>query len=67
MVKFYDQTQLSQEAQRSLREFRDDSQEHISGELYHNVRLYQQAGKHAKACEWLARSPHFNRDFKQLQ
>lgn len=67
VVKFYDATRISNNARRSLREYRDVSQEHTSGEIYRNIRLYQRDGREAEAREWLARwHPHARRDFKQL-
>ncbi|KKZ60150.1 hypothetical protein EMCG_05072 [[Emmonsia] crescens] len=68
VVRFYDETLISSEAQRYMREYRDVSRELISGEIYHNVRIYQLSGDHARAQEWIARwRPHTQRDFQQLQ
>lgn len=68
VVKFYDAVQISNNARRYIQEYRDISQEHLSGEIYRNVRVYQLNGDEGKAREWIARwGPIIQRDFKQFQ
>lgn len=63
----YDSTKLTAEARRKLREAERISQEFSDGDIYRNVRNYQQRGDAEPAGEWLARwTPTKCRDFKKI-
>ena len=63
----YDSTKLTAETRRKLREAERISQEFNDGDIYRNVRYYQQRGDMEPAGEWLARwTPTKCRDFKEI-
>ncbi|KJF60725.1 uncharacterized protein CIMG_12218 [Coccidioides immitis RS] len=68
IIKFYDSTRLSNETQRSLREFHDVSEELTSGEIYRNILHYSHMPNPNAVGEWKTRGTEgFQRDLKQLQ
>lgn len=65
--ELYDSTKLSDECRRRLRECDQSSQTFSDGEIFRNVRNYQQRGETEAAREWLAKwSPTKCREFNRI-
>lgn len=65
--EIYDSAQLNDDCRRRLREFDQSPQSFSDGEIFRNIRHYQQRGETDAAGEWLAKwSPTKCREFNRI-